>query len=207
VTTWRDPSKVDEYLARIGRIEARREGERELIDALPAAVAWALDLGCGDGRLLSLVLDARAEISEAIGVDSSPPMLDRARVRFAGDSRVTIVEGDLRQSIGATGPFDVAISGFAIHHLTDDRKQSLLAEVATALAPGGVFANLEVVACATQELQEEFNERIDRPGGDPEDILASVEDQLSWMRAAGLVQVDCQWRWRGFALLVGTAPS
>jgi hypothetical protein len=35
----------------------------------------------------------------------------------------------------------------------------------------------------------------------------AVEPQLEWMRAAGLTQVDCQWRWRGFALLVGMAPD
>jgi hypothetical protein len=27
------------------------------------------------------------------------------------------------------------------------------------------------------------------------------------MRAASLQHVDCFWRWRGFALLVGTAPG
>ena len=75
------------------------------------------------------------------------------------------------------------------------------------LRPGGVFANLEVVACATPELHEEFNRRIGRPGGDPEDILAGVEEQLAWMRDAGLEHVDCNWRWRGFAVLVGAAPS
>ncbi len=45
--------------------------------------------------------------------------------------------------------------------------------------------------------------RIGRPGGDPEDVLATPEDQLDWMRGAGFTDVDCQWRWRGFALLVG----
>ena len=47
--------------------------------------------------------------------------------------------------------------------------------------------------------------RIERPSGDPEDVLAEIEPQLTWMRDAGLAQVDCQWRWRGFALLVGQA--
>ena len=27
------------------------------------------------------------------------------------------------------------------------------------------------------------------------------------MRSAGLMQVDCNWRWRGFALLVGQRPA
>jgi hypothetical protein len=70
-----------------------------------------------------------------------------------------------------------------------------------------VFANLEVVQCATDELQAEFYRRIERPAGDPQDVLAEVEPQLAWMRAAGLEQVDCMWRWRGFALLVGQAPA
>ena len=45
------------------------------------------------------------------------------------------------------------------------------AEVASLLKPGGVFANLEVVRCATPELQEEFHRLIEKPGGDPQDIF------------------------------------
>jgi hypothetical protein len=79
----------------------------------------------------------------------------------------------------------------------------LFAEVAELLAPAGVFLNLEVVASATPQRHAEFLEAIGRTADDPEDRLAPVEDQLAWMRAAGLVNVDCLWRWRGFALLVG----
>jgi hypothetical protein len=46
-----------------------------------------------------------------------------------------------------------------------------------------------------------------RAEDDPADRLADVHTQLGWMRAAGLVQVDCLWRWRGFAVLVGAAPN
>jgi SAM-dependent methyltransferase len=162
-----------------------------------------LDLGCGDGRLVSLVLEARAEVAEAIGLDNSPPMLELARQRFAADDRVTIEEHDLGRPLSVPGPFDVVLSGFAIHHLPDARKRSLFEEIHDLLRPGGVFVNLEVVQCATPELHEEFNRRIERPGGDPEDVLAPVDVQLEWMRAAGLAQVDCNWRWRGFAVLVG----
>jgi len=205
-STWKDDDKVQGYVARVGRLAARTAGEAELVEVLPSDVGRVLDLGCGDGRLVALVLDARPEVVEAIGLDYSPPMIELARNRFGDDLRVVVHEHDLRDTLSVDGPFDVIVSGFAIHHLSDERKQSLFAEVASILRPEGVFANLEVVQCATPELQEEFYRPNDRPGGDPEDVLAGVEDQIGWMRMAGLAHVDCYWRWRGFALLAGQAP-
>lgn len=205
--TWKDEAKVEEYVGRVGRLEARRAGERELAEALPTRCDRVLDLGTGDGRLIELVLEARPSATKAVGIDNSPPMLDRARDRFDDDARVALAEHDLAVPLPDLGMFDAVVSGFAIHHLPHARKQSLFAEVVERIRPGGAFVNLEVVQCATPELQEEFYERIGRPGGDPEDVLAGVEEQLGWMRAGGLVQVDCAWRWRGFAVLVGAAPS
>jgi len=205
--SWHDEEKVEEYLGRVGRLEARRAGEAELVESLPAVVDRALDLGCGNGTLMKLLLEARPQLQSVLGLDSSVPMLERARVRFADEPRAVVAEHDLAAALPGLPPMDVVVSGFAIHHLTDERKQSLFAEVIALLRPGGAFANLEVVRCATPELQEEFNRRIGRPGGDPEDVLAAVDDQLGWMRQAGLAQVDCSWRWRGFALLVGTRPE
>jgi tRNA (cmo5U34)-methyltransferase len=205
--TWHDSAKAQEYLDRVGRLPARQHGEAELAEVLPPAVERVLDLGCGDGRLLGVVLEARPDVSEAVGLDDSPPMLHAARSRFGSDRRVTIAAHDLDVRLPDLGRFDVVVSGFAIHHVAHERKRTVFADVVDALEPSGVFANLEVVRCATPELQAEFERRIGKPGGDPEDQLATVEDQLAWMRAAGLTQVDCYWRWRGFALLVGRAPS
>jgi len=70
-----------------------------------------------------------------------------------------------------------------------------------------LFANLEVIECASEPLQRRFYEAIGRAGGDPEDRLAPIETQLAWMREAGLRDVDCIWRWHGFALLAGEAPA
>jgi tRNA (cmo5U34)-methyltransferase len=204
--SWKDESKVAEYVERVDRVAARRAGERELVEVLPEQTRRVLDLGCGDGRLIDLVLQARPTLTEAIGLDNSAPMIARALQRFSAESRVRIQEHDLATPLPELGRVDLVVSGFAIHHLPHDRKRSLFGEIVDALRPGGVFANLEVVACATPELHEEFNRRIGRPGGDPEDNLAAVGPQLGWMRDAGLEQVDCNWRWRGFAVLVGSKP-
>jgi tRNA (cmo5U34)-methyltransferase len=205
--TWHDENKVGEYLGRVGRLEARLAGERALAELLPPDPRSVLDLGCGDGRLAALVLEACPSIARAVAIDASPPMLAAAGERFAGDDRVRVLEADMDQPVDRWGAFDVVVSGFAIHHLEDDRKRSLFAEVASTLTPAGIFANLEVVPLSTPALEAEFHRRIERPGGDPEDRCAPVEDQLTWMRAGGLVDVDCLWRWWGFALLVGRAPA
>jgi tRNA (cmo5U34)-methyltransferase len=200
---WSDPDHVDGYLRRIGRLEARQAGEQMLAEVLPPRPQRVLDLGCGDGRLATVVLEARSSVSEIVAVDVSPPMLERARDRFAGEDRVTVREWDLNAPLDPLGEFDAVVSGFAIHHLDDCRKRELFAEVASQTRLGGVFANLEVVLSATPELHAEFLAALGRTEDDPEDQLVDVETQLTWMREAGLAQVDCLWRWRGFALLVG----
>jgi tRNA (cmo5U34)-methyltransferase len=204
--TWHSQEKVAEYLGRVGGLPARIAGEGALAEILPRAPSSLLDLGCGDGRLAGLVLAARPSVAAVVAVDRSEPMLAAARARFAGDARVAVAPHDLVEPITALGSFDVVVSGFAIHHLEHERKQSLFHEVASVLRPGGLFANLEVVACASEELQRRFYDAIGRPDGDPEDRLAPVEPQLDWMRTAGLRNVDCVWRWRGFALLAGESP-
>ena len=204
--TWHSREKVDEYLARVGGLPGRIAGEGALVEILPPAPASVLDLGCGDGRLAGLVMAARDSIASVVAVDRSEPMLAAARARFAGDPRVAVREHDLVDPISALGSFDVIVSGFAIHHLEHPRKQALFAEATRMLRPGGLFANLEVVQCASELLQRRFYDAIGRPDGDPEDRLAPIEPQLAWMREAGLRNVDCMWRWRGFALLAGEAP-
>ncbi len=205
VAGWSDAAQVEWYVDRIGKLEARQAGERMLADVMPPAPRRVLDLGCGDGRLAALALTERPSVEAIVAVDVSPPMLERARARFASEHRVEVRPWDLRHPLTPLGTFDLIISGFAIHHLEDRRKQQLFAEAATQLSPAGVFVNLEVVASATPQRHAEFLVAIGRTHDDPEDRLATIEDQLAWMRDGGMVNVDCVWRWRGFACLIGEA--
>lgn len=201
--SWTERDKVPEYVDRVGKLPPRQSGEFELLEALPDSIESLLDLGCGDGRLARLVGDSHPELQRIVAVDTSQPMLELARSSLGTDDGVVVGLHDMNESISPLGKFGAVVSGFAIHHVSNERKQSLFAEIFEAVQPGGVFANLEVVRCATPDLHAEFYRRIGRTGDDPEDVLAPVEPQLEWMRAAGFADVDCQWRWRGFALLVG----
>lgn len=207
MSQWSDSAKVEEYLQRVGGLPPRIAGEAVLVEVLPERVERVADLGCGDGRLAALIVEARPDVREVVATDVSAPMLERARARFHGDGRVRVLERNLSDELDDLGVFDLMVSGFAIHHLDDAGKRALFARVARRLRPGGVFANLEVVASATPELHATFRTAIGRAEDDPEDKLVDVESQLQWMRDAGLTQVDCLWRWRGFALLVGQAPD
>jgi SAM-dependent methyltransferase len=207
VNRWRDVDHALAYLEAADDIPHRIEGESELLEHLPAGIERFLDLGCGDGRLTALVRTAHPE-AEAVATDFSPPMLDRARARFADDPAVTVVAHDLDDPLDLDGPFDAIVSSFAIHHLVDARKATLAAEVFSLLRDGGVFLNLEHVASSTERLHEAFLAQLGIAVGDddPSNKLVAVEPQLRWLRDIGFVDVDCHWKWLELALLGGARP-
>jgi tRNA (cmo5U34)-methyltransferase len=205
VNLWISASHVNDYLERADSIPHRGEGEATLLEFIPPNTARVLDLGTGDGRLLALVKSALAPKVEAVAIDFSPAMLEAVSKRFAQDSSVTIMTHNLDQPLPALGKFDAVVSSFAIHHLVHDRKRALYVEIYGLLNPGGVFCNLEHVASPTRRLHEEFLYRTDNTPEkeDPSNKLLDVEIQLQWLREIGFVDVDCRWKWRELALLVG----
>ena len=204
VNLWDKPTHALEYLARADRIPYRGEGERTLLECLPPSIGRVLDLGSGDGRLLSLVRLARP-VMEAVAIDFSETMLDRLRERFAEDPRVRVLAHDLSEPLpdASLGRFDAIVSSFAIHHLAHPRKRELYTEIHRLLSPGGVFLNLEHVSSATPSLHHQFlaSMNVAPEDEDPSNKLLDVETQLGWMREIGFADVDCLWKWRELALL------
>lgn len=119
-----------------------------LTDDIPYLLALAretegplLELGCGSGRLLSPLARAGFHVT---GVDSSPEMLARARVRLAGEpadvrARVRLVEGDVRTLIlPDAAPFALAFFGYnTFMHLNEVGAGTALRRVRPLLRPGG----------------------------------------------------------------------
>ena len=205
---WTSTEHALAYLARADRVPHRTEGEGVLLDHLPPSPQRVLDIGSGDGRLLDRVLTARPD-AQAVALDFSPPMLARARKRFAARPNVEVVDHNFEQPLPAMGSFDVIVSSFAIHHVGHERKRALYAEVFALLTPGGLFANLEHVASPTPQLHTAFLEAAGfaPDDEDPSNQLLDMETQLGWLREIGFLHVDCYWKWLELALLAGAKPE
>src|SRR5947209_3090066 len=135
VNLWDTADHVASYLARADKLPHRSEGERALLDVVPVSARRVLDLGTGNGRLVGL-LKARGQDVVAVAVDFSPAMVDLAQRRFADDEAVEVLTHDLEQPLDRSwGRFDAVVSSFAIHHVGDERKRALYAEVFDLLAP------------------------------------------------------------------------
>lgn len=98
-----------------------RHGREAAIDALDLAVgARVLDVGCGTGLNVPLLM--RAGAAEVVGVDASASMLRQARRRVAGAgwSGVSLVDGDAAE-LGAlvTGPFDAVLFTYSLSVVGD----------------------------------------------------------------------------------------
>jgi tRNA (cmo5U34)-methyltransferase len=173
VSEWEwDP---DTYLAEMAD---EIPGYEELQEAVTAATAdiraeRVLELGTGTGET-ALRVRAGQPLAEWVGIDSSEPMLARARERLPdADLRLQRLEDDL-----PPGPFDLVVSALAVHHLDGEGKRGLFARVAEVLRPGGRFVLGDVVVPAAGKTGPiEIDWVMDLPD--------SVEDQLAWLREAG----------------------
>lgn len=204
VNRWSSASHALEYLARADSIPHRVEGERELLDLLPAAPRRVLDIGSGNGRLLALVKLHHPDV-DAVAIDFSETMLELLRARFSGDPAVRIVAHDLDRPLPDLGTFDAVVSSFAIHHLSHPRKRGLFEEIHRSLRADGVFCNLEHVSSPTEALHVRFLAALGKTPqeDDPSNQLLDVETQITWLRKLGFADVDCHWKWRELALLAG----
>ena len=149
---WHSHRYVDDWIAR----DARRMAERmPILEALIAAVPFpydaqidVLDVGGGNGAVTEAVLDAFPAARVTLQ-DFSEPMLARARERFSTHDRaIKYVQCDLSdpawpQQVG--GPFDLVVSGEAIHHLENLAAMAACYEaVHGLLKPGGCFLDYDL---------------------------------------------------------------
>jgi SAM-dependent methyltransferase len=128
--------------------------------AVPLTALSVLDLACGDGVLLLAIarrLEARAEL---IGVDLSAVDVTLAKGRLADFRAKVLCESVERLSLAGES-IDVVVSHFALMLIRP--LESVLAEVARVLRPGGLF-----VACVPQGIS------VDRSSAETRRLLLEI---------------------------------
>jgi len=93
-----------------------------------------LDLGCGDGKLMRILLDASPGSASLVGVDVDP-LETRDAMASGVYQRVHTAPGDRLPEHAAS--FDFVFSNSVLEHIDD--LEPVIAEVARVLRPGGAF--------------------------------------------------------------------
>ncbi len=225
---WQRQELAEEFLEHrqqlLPLLDVQEDLVRRMFERRARPVARFLDIGAGDGASSEL-LRSIAPGAEAVLVDFSAPMLARVERRLGGE-RWTAVQADLSTPAWLQalpdGGFDAAVSSYAIHHLTSERKRALCAEVFGLLAPGAMFVNMDVVKIGGP-LDGLFDEEIlanaaamhpgseqdrDEPFDDHgEDRPDPAEDQLAWLREAGFEDVELEFKWAEGAIFGAIKPE
>src|ERR1700680_3142170 len=100
----------------------------KIVEQWSPRVSRILDVGCGDGILGRLLLE-KFPTAHVTFTDFSEPMLTAVRDKVASSPRATVVKADFSEpswldAVADKSPFDVVVSGFAIHHQPDARKRT-----------------------------------------------------------------------------------
>ena len=228
-TNWQREDVTEHYLDQVrGAIPFGAEQVKmmlEIVAHFKPNPRKVMDLGCGNGFLAEILLKAYPEAT-AVLVDHSEAMIKKARVHMdTYKDRCQIFHGDFSQHIqqyAGANSLDCIVSGFAIHHLSHEMKKTLYQDIHKLLSPGGVFINIEHTASATPEIEKlydqlfinhlaaynkrdrhevaaEYLNRLDKE----DNILASADQQVGWLRDIGFKHADCYFKWMELAVFGG----
>ncbi len=217
---WQSAESVQAWAAEAERQErSRRDHRRFMAVLLPFAGQdefTFLDLGAGTGAASRAILDLHPR-STAILADFSAEMMragEREMRRFAG--RYRYVEFDM--AAGGEWPaaipaaLDAVVSSMCVHHLPDERKQGLFAEILGHLVPGGWYLNYDPVRAADPVVEatwQRVSEHDDPAAAErrrhrsPLDqarwdnhvrYIIPLDQQLGYLRSAGFEGIDVYWK-------------
>lgn len=219
---WHTPEEAAAWDASAGSHLPTRMEQQDLLLALLTESqiddGAVLDLGTGSGLVAEAVLEALPG-TELVGVDFSPAMLKLAgrRLRRFG-SRVHLCQGDLSRPEEIDLPlrrYKAVFSVQTLHHLDNREKAAAFAWMAGLLGARGLVVVIDRVKVEEALFEDwlvtwrrvdpaasgtyaehvaELTEAGDRP--------ATLDDQIEWMKAAGLA-TSCLHLYGNRAMLVG----
>ena len=228
---WKSQAQIADYLADMDQRERARRPQWQLMALLlpfdeDEEFTFA-DLGAGTGAAARAILDTYPR-SRAVLADFSPLMMDEATAvmqRYEG--RYSYVEFDMAAgSWPAAIPRGLAavVTSQCIHHLPDERKRGLFAEILARLAPGGWYLNFDPISTPDPLVNEAWlraGDRLDpaqrqkRLHRTPQQkqrheehvrYLIALEPQVGFLREAGFEAVDVYWKQLDYVIYGGRRP-
>lgn len=148
-------------------------GERDSLKQFEAKLprrARVLDLGCGAGQEAAW-LAARGHVVSAM--DASPGLAAEAKRRFRIDVRIAAFN-----ALDDVAVYDGVWSGAALHHAKTEELPDILAAIARALKPGGVFGALIKAGVDRRDSLGRFYCAIDAGG-----MRVLLADRSRWLNA------------------------
>lgn len=219
------PAEYDQNIEKyIPKYEEMQEVILEMLPFKQDVPIKILDLGIGTGNL-AYKLFKRFPCAQLVGVDHNKEMLELATQKLQNfSSRFTLTQEDIGNISLESHQYDVVVSLLSIHHLTDPQKRGLFKKVYLGLRPKGVFINgdfviseSDIVNIKSAEMEKHFmlsqglkEEGLLTSGGKvcaEDDIPATVENQLKWLRKAGFDETECVWRYFNYAICLGFKRS
>jgi SAM-dependent methyltransferase len=229
---WQSPEGVQAWAAEAELAERNRAAHRQFMAALlpfgETEPFTVLDLGAGTGAASRAILDLHPS-STAILADFSAEMMrvgEREMERFAG--RYRYVEFDM--SAGGEWPADIpaaldaVVTSMCVHHLPDERKQGLFAEILGHLVPGGWYLNYDPVRSEDPVVEatwQRVNDRISPEAAARRRHRTHLEQarwdnhvrymiplgpQLEYLRSAGFDGIDVYWKQLDNVIYGGRRP-
>jgi tRNA (cmo5U34)-methyltransferase len=184
-----------------------------------------VDLGCARGDALAVFLHVFGGANRYVATDTSGPMLDAARARFADaieSGLVTVTDADLCREYPAVRA-SLTLCVLTLQFTPVDLRQHIVDQIFAATVSGGALILVEKLRGGTPRserwLVENYHamkaangysaEEIERKRLALEGVLvpqtARANEQL--LARAGFADVECFWRWMNFASWVAVKPS
>lgn len=175
-----------------------------------------LDLGAGTGLLSAFLMEKYPEATFTL-VDMSEKMLEIAKNRFRGNSKVKYIEADYSK-YDFEEKYDMVVSALSIHHLEDEDKKELYKRSYSILKESGIFINADLVHGETAFIENLnktiWRQYVENSGLTEEEIAAGYErskldkdiemnQQLNWLKEAGFRDVSCIYKYYQFAVMFG----
>jgi tRNA (cmo5U34)-methyltransferase len=177
------------------------------------------DLGCSHGNLGLLIAEQFGDTCfSMVGVDSSPPMIDRYHARlgpgnFPGIALVCGLLEDIRIEKAS-----VVLINLTLQFLELEKRDALIKKIYQGLLPGGVLLVTEKIICedlSLNELEQEFYRRFKRENGYSELEISQKRDALEKVLipesigvhkkrflGSGFSSVDVWLKWFNFASMI-----